>query len=92
MAPTPEDEDFNSSDVEIPETGPSKSRQIGKTSLDTILAHAEEDRILSKRQEKTLSYHAAAPTTQQVVDLWSVRLQSFMTNTLRLRYVSHCAA
>lgn len=47
-----------------PQTRPSKSRQIGKASLGTILAHAEEDRILSKRREKTSSYHAAAPTTQ----------------------------
>lgn len=69
MAPTPEDEGFNSSDVEILETSPSKSRQIGEASLDIILAHAKEDRILSKRREKTLSYHAVAPTTQQMVDL-----------------------
>ncbi|KAH7161371.1 hypothetical protein EDB81DRAFT_924773 [Dactylonectria macrodidyma] len=68
---TPEDEDFNSSDVEILEISTSKSRQIGKASLEIILAHAEEDRILRKRREKTLSYYAPAPTTQQMVDFAS---------------------
>lgn len=88
MASNSDDDEFNSSDGDfsVPGSRPEKSVILGEASVKSIVAHAEEDRILSKRRVENLTYHAREPTTQYMTELWKTRLQTFMKETLLLPY------
>jgi hypothetical protein len=84
MAEANDQDDFNSSDIEIPETiNPHAHR--GMMSIQRMIATAFEDRVQSKIQSKSLTNSAGAPGTIIARSTWINRFDSFRQNTLKKR-------
>jgi hypothetical protein len=76
-------DDLNSSDIEF-EPAPSKGRSnLGKQSIEDIIAHAAEDRISSKKSIKTLQFGSGSPGNIQNTLRWVKRFNAFRQYALR---------
>ncbi|KAH5740176.1 hypothetical protein HBI18_048610 [Parastagonospora nodorum] len=84
MAGIIDDEDFNSSDIEV-EPRPNPFAHFGQASLDRALAAATEDRRASKISFKQKPLFSGSPGNQHAQALWSNRFSAFRTGTLKER-------
>jgi len=84
MAEVNDQDDFNSSDIEIPETTNPHAHR-GMQSIQRMIATAFEDRVQSKIQSKSLTHSAGAPGTIIARSTWINRFDSFRQNTLKKR-------
>jgi hypothetical protein len=75
------DDDFNSSDLEIPERS-NPYADLGKDSIKQMLDNAFEDRKDSKIQSKQLIFTASCPGTLVDMSRWANRFKSFRESTL----------
>jgi hypothetical protein len=82
MADSNDQDDFNSSDIEVPEiVNPHAHR--GMQSIQRMIDTAFEDRVESKIQSKTLTHIDGAPGTIIARSTWINRFDSFKQNTLK---------
>jgi hypothetical protein len=77
-----EDDDFNSSDIELPEAQPNPHAHRGAQSIESMIKSAFQDRRESKIQSKMLQHGAGAPGTVVARNIWSNRFDWFRTHTL----------
>jgi hypothetical protein len=80
------DDDFNSSDIEIPDK-PNPYARLGEDSINSMLNRQFEDRVESKIAPKQLQQVTGAPSTQINRALWFQRFTKFCEGTLRHKYV-----
>ncbi|KAL2075417.1 hypothetical protein VTL71DRAFT_360 [Oculimacula yallundae] len=78
------DDELNSSDMEFEER-PNPFFAAGVESIEAIIEHALEDRMLSKKVSKTLTHAEGSPKTEYITALWMNRFTAFRTHTLRKR-------
>jgi hypothetical protein len=76
------DDDFNSSDIEIPEK-PNPYAHLGEDSILSMLNRQFDDRVESKIGSKQLQQVSGAPNTRYTRALWFERFKQFCTGTLR---------
>ena len=76
-------DDFNSSDIELPEAPPDPHAHLGSRSIAAMIETASRDRVQSKIESKMLRQDSGAPATQLQRRLWSNRFDAFRTHTLK---------
>lgn len=86
----PED-DFDSSDIEIPDEAlaPSRFLNAGQRSIEAMVNRKVEIRKISKFYEKTLRFGDGAAMTQYSQHLWSNRFDGFRKDLLGEESASH---
>lgn len=83
LIPTMEDDDFNSSDLELPDAQPNPHAHRGAQSIKSMIESAFQDRRDSKLQSKMLQDSAGAPGTVIARNTWANRFDWFRTHTLK---------
>jgi hypothetical protein len=78
-----DDDDFNSSDIELPEPPSNPYAHFGQESIEKLLDRATEHRIMTKVQVKQLSDNTGAITTLNGRQLWNNRFKAFCQATLK---------
>jgi hypothetical protein len=77
------DDDFNSSDIEIPEPAPNPYAHLGQESIEKLLERATEHRLMTKLRVKQLENVHGAITTISGRRLWNNRFKAFCGATLK---------
>lgn len=80
-----DDDDFNSSDIEMPSTQPNKWGHLGQGIIEKMLAEAMENRIESKMKSKTLANVKGAPGVVAGRARWMNQFKRFMADVLKRR-------
>lgn len=72
------DDDFNSSDIDIPEEAivAPRWKDAGAKSIARMIDEKVENRLFSKVFEKTLTFQKGAPGTKYAQQLWSNRFNA----------------
>ena len=83
-----DEDDFNSSDIELPPAPANPHAHRGIQSIEAMIASAFQDRRDSKIQSKTLQLDHGAPGTVVARTTWANRFDAFRVHTLRKRSVS----
>lgn len=78
-----DEDDFNSSDIEIPVAQANPHAHRGQQSIEAFIASAFQDRTASKIQSKTLQQIDGSIGTRMARELWANRFDAFRTHTLR---------
>lgn len=79
-------DDFNSSDVEIPEAAPRRFAHNGKRSIDSMLQNATDIRRSTKIAVAQRARNFTAPSTESQYELWTNRFKQFLTDVLKKRF------
>ena len=77
-----QDDDYDSSDIEVPEVH-NPYAHLGRKSIISMLANADEDRAESKIKSMQLRDRDGAPGTLRVRAIWLNRFEEFAQGVLR---------
>lgn len=73
--------DFDSSDLDFEQPAHPRAR-LGLMSIKSMATTTREDRMSSKKYQKTMGFTLGAPSTVDAHSLWWNHLQSFRVDTL----------
>jgi hypothetical protein len=80
-----DEDDFDSSDIEFEPPSPNAFINAGRASIATVVEHAGEDRLTSKKSCKQLAFVAASKKTEYMTHLWYARFVAYSTFALKKR-------
>lgn len=76
-------DDFNSSDIEMPEQRPNPHAQLGRASIEAMLQNTLEHRVQSKVKSAQLTFVHGAPGTRTDRSRWANRFSAFCEKVLK---------
>ena len=76
-------EDFNSSDIEMPEPRPNPYAQLGRANVEAMLQNTLEHRVQSKIKSAQLTFVHGAPGTRMDRSRWANRFSAFCEGILK---------